>query len=247
MAQTSLLIETLKKALKARGKTYSEVAEYLDLSEASVKRLFSEQSFSLARLDQVCQLLDMEISDLVTQMNATQREQISRLSVEQEREIAADLERVLITVCVLNHWTLAQILTRFNIPETQCIQHLASLDRLRLIELLPGNRIRLRVAPNFQWLENGPIQRFFQENLEAEFFRSRFDQAGERLLVANGMLSHAANTLFKRKLELLVKEFDTLANDDRQLPFDDRHGVTVVLAMRPWRFGLFDRLRKKES
>ena len=53
MAQTRELIKTLKLALKARGKTYADVALELGLTEASVKRLFSRQSFSLDRLDQV--------------------------------------------------------------------------------------------------------------------------------------------------------------------------------------------------
>jgi DNA-binding Xre family transcriptional regulator len=69
MAQTQQLIETLKKALKAHGKTYQDVAQHLELSEASVKRLFSEKSFSLQRLDQTCQMMDMEITDLVQMMN----------------------------------------------------------------------------------------------------------------------------------------------------------------------------------
>jgi len=44
---------TLKKQLKAHGKTYADVAELLQLSEASVKRLFAEQSFTLKRLERI--------------------------------------------------------------------------------------------------------------------------------------------------------------------------------------------------
>lgn len=247
MAQSSQLIETLKRALKAHGKTYAEVAVALELSEASVKRLFAEQSFSLARLERVCQLIGMEISDLVAMMNDGRRTQISGLSREQEQELAGDLELLLVTVCVLNHWTLAQILDYFEIPETRCIRHLARLDRLKLIELLPRNRIKLLVAPNFKWQENGPIQRFFQEKLEAEFFASRFDHAQERLLVINGMLTDGSNALFQRKLEQLAREFDALAADDRQVPFEQRSGTTVVMAMRPWKYGLFEHFRQRRS
>ena len=46
MPQVSPLISTLKKQLKAHGKTYADVAELLQLSEASVKRLFAEQNFT---------------------------------------------------------------------------------------------------------------------------------------------------------------------------------------------------------
>ena len=51
MAQTALIIDTLKRALKLHGKTYADVAEYLQLSEASIKRMFAQHRFSLQRLD----------------------------------------------------------------------------------------------------------------------------------------------------------------------------------------------------
>ena len=245
MSQTSQLVTTLKMALKAHGKTYADVADLLQLSEASVKRLFSDKSFSISRLEQICQMIGMEISDLVQLMNDNAKSQLSSLTVEQEKEIAGDLELLLITVCVLNRWTLVQILGYFQIPETQCIQHLAKLDRLKLIELLPRNRIRLLIASNFKWLDNGPIQRFFQDKLEAEFFSSRFDKEQEKLLVVNGMLADSSNAVFQRKMEQLARDFEELNTDDAQLDFENRKGATVVLAMRPWQFGLFESYKKR--
>jgi len=244
MAQSTQLILSLKKALKLHGLTYADVAAHLQLSEASVKRLFSEQSFSLKRLDQVCQLMGMEITDLVQLMKQEQDQRTSGLSLEQEREIAADIELLLITVCALNRWSLADILAHFQIPETRCIQHLAKLDRMRLIELLPRNRIRLRIAPNFKWLDNGPIQRFFLTHIQQAFFHSRFDKAAERLIVINGMLAESSNARFQRKMEQLAREFDELNNEDARLPLSERNGATVVLAIRPWGYGLFEPLKK---
>ena len=132
----------------------------------------------------------------------------------------------------------------FHISEHQCIRYLAKLDRLRLIELLPKNRIKLLLAANFKWREDGPIQRFYKDKLEADFFSSRFVKEHERLIVINGMLANSSNAVFQRKLEQLVREFEALNTDDAQLPFDQRSGTTVVLAMRQWRYGLFDQLRK---
>jgi DNA-binding Xre family transcriptional regulator len=244
MSQTTQLIDALKKALKAHGRTYVDVSNHLGLSEASVKRLFSDKSFSLQRLDQICQLIDMEISDLVKQMEAESRAPITSLTVEQERELAADVELLLIAVCALNRWTYQQIIDYYQLSAACCIQHLARLDRLKLIELLPKNRIKLLVATNFKWREDGPIQRFYQEKLEADFFSSRFVKEHERLIVINGMLAASSNAVFQRKLEQLVREFDELNQDDAQLPFDQRYGTTVVLALRRWQYGLFESFRK---
>ena len=238
MAQTREIINTLKKALKAQGKTYADVAVAIGLTEASVKRLFAQQSFSLARLDQVCQLLDIEVSDLIQLMNE-QRQSLQQLTVKQEKELIGNVKLLIVAVSVLNRWTMDDILSWYTISEHECVRHLAKLDRLKIIELLPGNRIKLLVAPNFSWLENGPIQFFFQKKIGQEFFNTRFNRDDECLVVLNGMLSVQSNAEFQRKLKRLAREFDALNNDDAALELEERHGTTLVLAMRGWRYGLF--------
>lgn len=244
MAQTRELIKTLKTALKAHGKTYADVAVELNLTEASVKRLFSKQSFSLDRLDKVCHMLDMEITDLVQLMNE-QQQRLQQLTVEQEQDITADVTLTLVAVCVLNKWTMENILAYFRISETECIRHLARLDRLKVIELLPNNRIKLLVAPSFSWRKNGPIQSFFQKKISQEFFDTHFSRDDECLIVLNGMFSSQSNAEFQRKLQRLAREFDILNNDDAALDLEKRNGVTLVMAMRGWQYGLFKPFIKK--
>lgn len=245
MAQTAQLISVLKQLLKSHGLCYRDVAKQLDLSEASVKRLFSQQTLSLARLDTICQMMGLELSDLVAELHQQGlANRISQLSVEQEQALVADPALLLVTVCVLNGWTLSDLLVRYYLQETQCIHYLALLDRLQLITLLPKNQIRLRVAANFTWRPNGPIQHFFQQRLAADFFDSRFDGDDEQLVVMNGMLSESAMAVFQRKLGQLAQDFEELNRQERRLPIDDRQGTTVVLAARHWQYGLFDGLRK---
>lgn len=109
MPQISPLLGTLKKALKAHRLTYAEAANCLDITEASVKRLFSEQTISLQRLEQICQIMELEISDLVQMMNE-QHPRLQHLTVAQEEEITKDSVLLLITVSVLNRWTLQDII-----------------------------------------------------------------------------------------------------------------------------------------
>lgn len=238
MAQTSAVVDALKKALRAHGKTYADVAAALGLSTPSVKRLFSEESLSLKRVDAICAMLDMEMTDLLQQL-AEEGWQLRQLSDAQERAIAGDMPLLLVTVAVLNRLGVDDILERFVIEEHACIRKLAWLDRQGLIELLPRNRIRLKVSPNFAWRPDGPIQRFFREKLSSEYFSTRFAAEGERLLVLNGMMSSETLKLFHRRMERLAHEFEELANEDAGRPVDERGGHTVVLAVRPWVFGAF--------
>ncbi|WP_432696242.1 helix-turn-helix domain-containing protein [Marinobacterium sp. YM272] len=237
--QTKPLIDTLKRCLKANSKTYADVAVALELSEASVKRLLSTNQLSLERLDAICQLMGMEITDLVKQMEENSG-RIEQLTVEQEREIAGDLTLLLVAVCVLNRWTLEQILSVHKLDEHLCIQKLARLDRLQIIDLQPRNRIKLKVAANFNWIENGPIQQFFQQRIAAEYFNSRFQREDESLIVLNGMLSKSSNQAFQRRMQRLAREFEEFNREDVAQEFDDRHGATVIIAIRGWRYGLFN-------
>ncbi len=243
MAQTKAIIQTLKSSLKAHNKTYADVADALDLTEASVKRLFSQYSFSLDRLEVICQMMDMQITDLVQKMNAD-KQQIEQLTEEQERVIADDLILLLVLVCALNKWAFEDILSIYQITEAECTHKLATLDKLKIIELLPKNKIKLLIAPNFSWRKNGPIQIFFQKNIGQEYFKTSFQKDEECLIVLNGMLSKMSNAEFQRKLTRISKEFDDINNEDSSLNIQDRKGVTLVLAMRNWEFGVFKPLRR---
>ncbi len=58
------------------------------------------------------------------------------------------------------------------------------------------------------------------------------------------MLSKESNALFQRKYERLAREFDEMASADSTLPLGERLGYTAVLAMRDWRFSVFDRFQR---
>lgn len=238
MSQTPALIAALKKQLKADGKTYADVAKALDLSEASVKRLFAEQSFTLQRIEAVCQLVGIQFTELVMLM-AKDQPQLQHLTLEQEQRIAEDIELLLVSVSVINGYTFADLAHHYRLSSQQIIRRLAQLDRLRLIELLPNNRIKLLVAPNFKWLPNGPIQTFFHDKVEKEFFRSRFDGEEEKLLVLNGLLSRSSNNLIQQRMQKLSQEFNELMHADAALPMSEKYGNTIVMALRHWQFELF--------
>ncbi|MFT5767811.1 MAG: transcriptional regulator with XRE-family HTH domain [Halioglobus sp.] len=238
MAQVSALVQSLKTALKAAGLTYAEVAGSLGLSESSVKRKFSRQDFSLAELDRICTDISTEISDLVKLMEERQG-RIQQLTKPQEEEIAEDMALLLVTVCVLNRWTFDDLLKAYLFTGPELIQKLAKLDRLKLIELLPHNRIKLLIAANFQWLPAGPIKSVFLKAIQQDFFAARFEQDDQQLIVRNGMLSSASNAEFQRKMERLAREFDLLNQEDNSLPLKMRRGYSVVLALRDWRYSSF--------
>jgi transcriptional regulator with XRE-family HTH domain len=244
MAQAQALVSALKQVLKSRHVTYAELARRLGMSEASVKRVFSKGTFTLERLDRICGLLGIAITDLA-KMVEHEAERVSQLSLEQEREIVADPKLMLVAVHALNHWTLEEMVAHYTISKTECIRLLARLDRLRIIDLLPNNRIRVIVGRNFSWRPDGPFQRHFRDQLEADFFASRFDGRSEHLAFVSGMLSRNANAVVQQHMRRLEAEFTELHNQDAELPLADRFGTSLLVAVRPWAPEIFRKMQRK--
>ncbi|MCG8040453.1 MAG: helix-turn-helix transcriptional regulator [Candidatus Thiodiazotropha endolucinida] len=243
MSQVAELLQALKRELRAKGVTYREVAEFLDLSENSVKRLFAERSFSIARLEKVCDLLGLELSDLV-QIMVEGRERITMLTEDQEREMVGNTKLLLVAICVFNRWQFEQILAEYRFTQTELTQLLAKLDRLRIIELLPLNRFKLVVDKNFTWRTNGPIQRYFQKYAQPEFLDAKFLREDEALIFTNGYLSESSRLSMLRQLKRLSVEFNRLHEEDGSLPLSQRQGTSLMLAFRAWDFSVFSKLKR---
>lgn len=245
MAQTAALIETLKQALKSHRLTYAEVARRLKMSEANVKRMFASKRFSLDRLEDICQLMQMELTDLFL-LYEESRQRITQLTVEQEQELVRDTMLLLVAVSVRNRLSFEEILRNYKITEPECIKCLAKLDRLKIIDLLPGNRIKLRIDDDFRWLPNGPIERFFEKQIQAHFLRSAFSAENEARLFLFGLLSEASAEVMNGKLLALAKEFSELHRQDGKLSLEKKSNFGLLLALRPWELEAFQSLHKKD-
>ena len=244
MALTSALIDVLKRELKARDITYADVAAKLELSEASVKRMFSTKDFMLSRLDDICDFAGIEFADLARAVE--QRDTLlSQLALDQEKELAGDPKLMLVAVATIHHLTFEQILEAYTFTEAELVGLLARLDKLRIIELQPNNRIRPLVARAFTWLPQGPIQQFFYAQAQADFFRSRFDAEGEALLFSSGRLSKSSAKQLADRLKRTAQEFRDAHHEDLKLPIGERPVMSILLAMRHWELPTFRELRRK--
>ena len=224
--------------------TYRDLAGRLDLSESAVKHMFSTANFSLKRLDEVCEVLEIDLGELVGQ-SETQEPRIEKLPAEYEEEIVADGRFLLIAYCLVNHWKLEEILERYDIARGDAFRYLRRLDRMKIVEVLPGDRVRLLIANNFAWRKNGAIERFFNERVQTDFFRHSFASDGAIRIAKNGMLSAKAQAQLREKLKAIGELFDDTTWDERKMPASERHGTTLVLAMRQWIFEGFKEYERK--
>ncbi|MEJ2175249.1 MAG: helix-turn-helix domain-containing protein [bacterium] len=240
------LIETLKRSLRARGLTYRDLARALSLSEPSVKRMFSRGTFTLARLDAVLAVLEIDFYELARMARGSVRE-AEALSLEQERALADD-ERLLSVFWLLqNGWGAEDILETYSISRSALTLAFGRLARLKLIDWGPRENVRLRVAKDFQWRAGGPVKKAYGRRVLQEFLADRFGGGLELLRFEARELSPESAAVLRRRLERVVAEFNELAEVDTGLPSGRRAGMALLVACRPWEFSVVNALKRRRS
>ncbi|MBK7357126.1 helix-turn-helix domain-containing protein [Propionivibrio sp.] len=244
MNEIARLVKTLKHRLKIQGMTYRDLALALNVSEPSVKRMFALGRFSIDRVIEIAHLLGFTLAELTHEAAASEG-RLHTLSDAQERELVSDAKLLLVAVCVLNQWEIGNIVETYALSEAECIQRLVKLDRLRLIDLLPGNRIRLNVARDFDWRPKGPIRMYFLGQGMGEFLKSDFSGGDEVMAFSHAMLTEQAMAKMQAEIRKLRQRFAEIHEESLAAPLAKRRGTGLLLAMREWEIGAFIKLRRK--
>lgn len=242
MGESLQLIDALKRLLKARGLRYADLARGLEVSEATIKRQLSRGSMDLERLERICAWLQVDFFELA-RAGRRLADTAQTLSLAQETELAADPRLLMAFHLLCNDWSVASIRAEFDLSPPQSVKLLARLDRLGLIELLPGDQVRLRVARDIVWRSPGPVRQRYAQVATTEFLRDAFEGRNALLALEVKELGDASLAVLRRKLERLAAEFNELAEIDAGLPAKQRRSIGMLLALRPWVFSLLDSLR----
>lgn len=241
---TANIIEAIKRHLRAQGITYQTLARRLKVSEPTVKRDLARGDFSLSRLAAICNVLGVSIADLASD-EPVRELRVTQFTDEQERALTGDPKLVLLTYLLVNRWTLDDITEAIELSENDLVSLLLSLDELGIVRFKPPRGVQILTARNFAWRKDGPVHDFFLQRVVPEYFRMRFDGAGDEFYFVAGSLSQASRLRFKSALNRITAEFEGLARQDARLPIAERDGCTAILALRDWQFSEFTRFRRK--
>jgi len=244
--QSQIILQAVKGLLKQHNINYAQVAAHLGLSESSIKRSFSKGQISLERLIKICDMMNLEMVDLLQVIN-NQGAELVQLTQAQEAMIVTNVKYVLVTVCVCNHWSFEDIHETYELEEAELINILLKLEQTDLLELRPNNQIKLKISPYFHWIDGGPIQQFFEQHIQQDFWQCDFSGPGEIRVLGNGMLSKSSNETMQKHINKLKQQFSLLAEQDQHLKMEQKHGTTLLVGMRAWELELFAALRRYQD
>jgi DNA-binding Xre family transcriptional regulator len=150
------LFGSLKQILKAQKIRYKDLAELMNTSEPTIKRLFSEQDCKLSRLMEVCEVIGISFTELV-ELAAKQPITPTVLSLETEQVLASQPGLMAFFMLLVSEFDIESIIRHNQLSIHDGYRYLRELEKLELICLRQDNSFYFLVNRPIVWRLDGPL------------------------------------------------------------------------------------------
>lgn len=150
--------------------TYEDVAQELNCSLPTIKRVLGDEELTLSRLLELCEILDVNLTDLET-LTKTASEKVEHFSEEQQIFLAKN-KNFLAYLMRLYEQTPEQIAEKYQLTKKSTDKYLLGLEKNGLIKV----NAKFKVKPAFKSLPSlgkGPLAKAHYESIiqnSATFF-----------------------------------------------------------------------------
>lgn len=160
---------SLKILMKKQGLQYRDLAQALGISTATVKRRLNKGDLGISQLTELAECLSVSLYDLID-LSKNEDSKVYIFSDEQEQLFAKDLSYLLLFRAIVMDVSFKEIAKQLNLKEPELRKRLRHLEDVKLIKLMPQDRISALAKFPFKWRENGALQKaYFTKNITSLF------------------------------------------------------------------------------
>ncbi|MBT3980503.1 MAG: helix-turn-helix transcriptional regulator [Bacteriovoracaceae bacterium] len=139
------MTHTLRSILRQKSIKLSDIANELNISVATVKRIFSQKDGPLGKIEAICKMIDISFRDLV-ELSTKQLKKCDRLTKRQEKFlIQNDLLTTIFMDLFVRKMTLENISDKYQISRNKLLSHIYKLEKEKLIEVHPNDEIKFNI------------------------------------------------------------------------------------------------------
>ena len=230
--QMSQVLTSLRALMRAQGLHNRDIASSLGVTERTVSRWVAGRGLTVQALQQLCALADITLMELFEIAGAKFQKKSVTLSRRQEQELVDNPIMALFFANICHGFPVDELKDQLGLSDADMVLALVGLEKLGLIELLLGNRIRLLVPRDVRWRENGPRNRAATGSFEK--IMGKIDFCDPALMSEWSVLrlSRRSTAYLRDKFSILMKEIFHLAELDRRSDSADCEWHAVILAAR---------------
>lgn len=167
------IIRALRRHLKREGWTARRLAAHFSIGEATAKRWLAGRGLTLDRLGTLAALCRLSIAELARETERPPAGLAQELTLAQERALSGDIFLAFLFMTILGGDSPHDVAEDFHVPPREIDAALARLERLALIDRLPGGRVRARVDRAIAWRKT-PMRALFETQMKPQFLAMDF-------------------------------------------------------------------------
>lgn len=229
----ALLLAELKRVLRERNIRYRDIAAELGTSETTVKRYLAGRGLALTTLEAICGIAGIRLFDLAEMAAHRTNTKARALTAEQEQALADDLFTAFIFLLLRYDWLPSEIQAEFGLSEPELILCLSKLEKMRLLDLFPGNRVKLLTVRYPDWQFGGPLRRAIDVSIRAHFEKMDFHDPRAAWELETVKLSAGSIAQLRSMIGALAHHARELATADHALPVNQTQWFSLLCVARP--------------
>ncbi len=173
--QTTLQVQSklklLKLVLKQKKMTLKTLAAKIQMSESGLKKLFLGKDIGLLRLYEICAALEISLDDLF-RAEADDRYFLVKFPEEVQRFFMKNfIYFQFYWLLVYERYPIDQVQKKLKISNELRLKVLFKLNSFEMIELMPGNRIKIPDPTRIRWANEGPLVKYLYREWTAKLIR----------------------------------------------------------------------------
>jgi transcriptional regulator with XRE-family HTH domain len=210
------IIQTLKRDLKAKGITYKDVAAYLKMTEAGVKKLLSKEDISFNKLKLLCDLLQISPNDLLNSLDEFETE--THTFTEKQVNFFLNNRHYFHFFMKLAYEQKNPriIQAEYKLSARSLNSYLKKLEELGLIKRHPFDRTQIVGGIPLAVKTNGTELEFFKYEIAFDQLQIMKEKRSDSLSGAGFFLTDSEKEQFLGKLLGLVIDFSTTSRSNRK-------------------------------
>lgn len=226
------LLTTLRRQLRQRGWTTARIAEELNVGPATVQRWLGNRGLTLDKLETLAGLCDLSLADLTRLSDKPPPDLRQELTQAQERALSKDVFLAFLFIAILSGEDWQGIGDDLDIAPRTVEAALYRLERLALIDRLPGGRVRATVDRAVIW-RRPHMRALFEKRMKPQFLAMDFS-ANDAVYASEMMkLSAMGAAQLAELIEQFRRDAQALAVHDRDTAHLPRKWHVMLCALRP--------------
>jgi transcriptional regulator with XRE-family HTH domain len=212
--ESAAMLNVLRRQLRLNGWTARKLAAQFSIGEATAKRWLNGRGLTLERLEALASLCGMTLAALAREAEQPDPGLARQLTLAQERALSTDIFLSFLFMTLLGGATAEEIAEDFDVPSQQMDAALQKLERLALVDRLPGGRVRPLIDRAIVWRKS-PMRSLFELYMKPEFMTMNF-AAAEAVYASELMkLSAQGASTLAEMIEQHRRDVQAMAERDR--------------------------------